>query len=98
MPDPIKAMEIMSQLNMEGGSEPSAKARSTANDKDANPEKAEKFRQDLEKAKADRVRTSGGGSAAGDTRFLKPKYNVGGTVKSASSRADGCAIRGKTRA
>jgi hypothetical protein len=86
MPDPIKAMQIMSQLNMEGGSEPSAKARSTANDKDANPEKAEKFRQDLEKAKADRVRTSGGGGGAGDTRFLKPKYNAGGKVSEASHK------------
>ena len=40
----------------------------------------------------------GGGGAAGDTKFLKPKYKAGGKVKSASSRADGCAIRGKTRA
>jgi hypothetical protein len=40
----------------------------------------------------------GGGGAAGDTKFLKPKYKSGGKVKSASSRADGCAIRGKTRA
>ena len=39
----------------------------------------------------------GGGGAAGDTKFLKPKYKAGGKV-SASSRADGCAIRGKTRA
>jgi len=28
----------------------------------------------------------------------KPKLKTGGMVKSASSRADGCAIRGKTRA
>jgi hypothetical protein len=40
----------------------------------------------------------GGGGAAGDTKFLKPKYKAGGNVKSASSRADGCAVRGKTRA
>jgi len=39
----------------------------------------------------------GGGGAAGDTKFLKPKYKAGGAVKSASSRADGCCIRGKTR-
>lgn len=38
----------------------------------------------------------GGGGGAGDTRFLKPKYKTGGKV-SASSRADGCAIRGKTK-
>jgi hypothetical protein len=40
----------------------------------------------------------GGGGAGGDTKFLKPKYKKGGTVKSASSRADGCCIRGKTKA
>ena len=39
---------------------------------------------------------SGGGGAAGDTKFLKPKYKAGGKV-SASSRADGCAVRGKTK-
>ena len=33
--------------------------------------------------------------AAGD---LRPDFKSGGKVKSASSRADGCAIRGKTRA
>lgn len=37
-----------------------------------------------------------GGGAAGDTKFLKPKYKAGGKV-SASSRADGCAVRGKTK-
>jgi hypothetical protein len=40
----------------------------------------------------------GGGGAGGDTKFLKPKYKKGGAVKSASSRADGCCIRGKTKA
>jgi hypothetical protein len=42
--------------------------------------------------------SGGGGGAAGDTKFLKPKYKAGGKVKSASSRADGCAVRGKTKA
>lgn len=41
--------------------------------------------------------SGGGGGGAGDTRFLKPKYKTGGKV-SASSRADGCAIRGRTKA
>ena len=41
---------------------------------------------------------STGGGGGGDTKFLKPKYKAGGKVKSASSRADGCAIRGRTRA
>lgn len=31
-------------------------------------------------------------------RMRKPSYAKGGKVKSASSRADGCCIRGKTRA
>lgn len=40
--------------------------------------------------------SGGGGGGAGDTKFLKPKYKAGGKV-SASSRADGCAIKGKTK-
>ena len=40
----------------------------------------------------------GGSGGGGDTKFLKPKYKAGGKVKSASARADGCCIRGKTRA
>ena len=42
--------------------------------------------------------TGGGGGGGGDTKFLKPKYKAGGKVSSASKRADGCAIRGKTKA
>ena len=53
MPDPIKAMEMMSQLNLGGGDEPAAKARSKANDKQANPETAKKFESALEKARAE---------------------------------------------
>ena len=46
---------------------------------------------------------SGAGGTMGDGPFksgkiLKPNYKSGGKVKSASARADGCAIRGKTRA
>jgi hypothetical protein len=41
--------------------------------------------------------TSGGFGGAGDTKFLKPKYKAGGTVSSASKRADGCCVKGKTR-
>ena len=47
----------------------------------------------------------GGSGGASDMRFMKgignkpdPTYKKGGTVKSASARADGIAIRGKTRA
>ena len=126
MPDPIKAMEMMNQLNLGYGSDPEFKKRSMDNNPKMNPEKAAQFREALETEKeANRVlremkrdqaidkarefvkdgksvfRPSGGGGgggAAGDTKFLKPKYKAGGKVKSASSRADGCAIRGKTRA
>ena len=124
MPDSIKAMEIMSQLNMEGGKEPSAKARSMANDKDKNPEVAEKFKSDLEKAKAEVRRISeetkakseaerprtyterlqdmgrlpkGGGVMPKSNRDITKNYKTGGKVSSASKRADGCAIRGRTK-
>jgi hypothetical protein len=46
----------------------------------------------------------GGGSGSGGmgtgkmNRDITKNYKKGGTVKSASSRADGCAIRGKTKA
>jgi hypothetical protein len=65
-----------------------------------------------EKAKANEYTKSysgntrgGGGGGASDLDFAgmgirkpKPTYKSGGTVKSASSRADGCCIRGKTKA
>jgi hypothetical protein len=43
----------------------------------------------------------GGGGAGGDFSGMKgldKPFKAGGKVKSASTRADGCAIRGKTRA
>lgn len=148
MPDPIKAMEIMNQLNLEYGNEPPAKSRSKDNDKKSNPDKAERFRQSMEDATTEReaqknlrkietnkakfevgkmaeqhnaektsaneyrkypasTRPAGGGGAGagGDLEKgmmgsrLKPLNKAkGGTIKSASSRADGIAIRGKTRA
>jgi hypothetical protein len=98
--------------------------------------KAEKVKQDNEKAKAEfskmaeeqkakveaeRPRTyterlqdmgrlpkpsSGGSGGGGDfgsgiqkmNKDIKRNYKAGGKVKSASSRADGCCIRGKTKA
>ena len=127
MPDPIKAMEMMSQLNLGGGDEPAAKARSTANDREANPETAKKFDSALEKARAEVSKiteqvksepkytgkaysdtgpktgpTSGGfGGSMGTgkmNRDITKNYKAGGKVSSASKRADGCAIRGKTKA
>jgi hypothetical protein len=44
---------------------------------------------------------SGGGGAGGDLSGMKgldKPFKAGGKVKSASKRADGCAIRGKTKA
>ena len=46
-------------------------------------------------------RAGGGGGAGGDFSGMKGldrPYKAGGRVSSASKRADGCAIRGKTRA
>ena len=130
MPDPIKAMEMMSQLNLGGGDEPAAKARSRANDKEANPETAKKFESALEKARAEvskiteKVKSEpkytgkaysdtgpktgptsggfggggGGGMGTGKmNRDITKNYKAGGKVSSASKRADGCAVKGKTR-
>lgn len=49
------------------------------------------------------VPTGGGGAALGDiekmmsSRIKKPSYKKGGSVSTASKRADGVAIRGRTR-
>ena len=144
MPDPIKAMEMMNQLNLDYGDEPAAKSRSKSNDRASNLDKAEQFKQNVEdaitereaqknlrkiesnKAKAEIAEiaekhraekaaanqytknfsgnTRGGGGGGSSQSLLqkmnplsKP-YKAGGKVKSASSRADGCCIRGKTKA
>jgi hypothetical protein len=47
------------------------------------------------------TRAGGGGGAGGDFSGMKgldKPFKAGGKVSSASKRADGCAIRGKTRA
>jgi hypothetical protein len=60
--------------------------------------KAEKF----EKAKEKRGGGGGGGGGVMPIdkmlKMNKMNYKAGGKVKTASSRADGCCIRGKTRA
>jgi hypothetical protein len=59
-----------------------------------------KFDEALERAKSDREK-SGSGSSSGmpkSNRDLTKNYKAGGKVSSASKRADGCAIRGKTKA
>ena len=47
MPDPIKAMEMMNQLNLGYGNEPEFKKRSMDNNPKFNPEKAAQFREAL---------------------------------------------------
>jgi hypothetical protein len=81
--------------------EKDSKARAAENEdmKDKRQPKSDLIRQaEIEKMKEILNKPRGGGGAAGDTKFLKPKYKAGGKVSSASKRADGCAIRGKTRA
>ena len=56
MPDPIKAMEMMSQLNLGYGNEPEFRKKSVSNNPKVNPEKAAEFRMALETEKeANRV-------------------------------------------
>ena len=59
-----------------------------------------KFDEILEKAKSDREKSGGGGGGGmpKSNRDLLRNMKAGGKVSSASKRADGCAIRGKTKA
>ena len=60
-----------------------------------------KFDEALERAKSDREKSGPGGSGSSmpkSNRDLLRNMKAGGKVSSASKRADGCAIRGKTRA
>jgi hypothetical protein len=50
------------------------------------------------KAKSDRTESSGAMKGDFKTSEIRKGFKAGGKVKSASARADGCAIRGKTRA
>lgn len=142
MPDPIKAMEMMNQLNLDYGDQPEVKSRAPRNE---DPETKRKFDEKLEEARTEReaqkalkkiefnkaraevadiaakekasradaneykkypasTRPAGGGGGGGgmggklSNRDLTRAYKKGGAVKSASSRADGCCIRGKTKA
>jgi hypothetical protein len=44
-----------------------------------------------------RLTTGGGGAMPKSNRDITKNYKVGGKVSSASKRADGCAIKGKTK-
>jgi hypothetical protein len=128
VPDPIKAMEMMNQLNLGYGDEPEFRRRSMGNNPKFNSEKAAQFREALETEKeANRVLRemkrdqaiekarefvkegksafepkSGGGSGSGGgipklNRDITKAYKNGGNVSTASKRADGCCIKGKTK-
>jgi hypothetical protein len=58
-----------------------------------------KFDEVFEKVKSEPVKPSGGSSSGmpKSNRDLTKNYKSGGKVSSASKRADGCAIKGKTR-
>ena len=126
MPDPIKAMDMMNQLNLGYGNEPEFKKKAMSNNPKVNPEKAAEFRQAFETEKeANRVLREmkrdkaidkarefvkegksafGPSGASGNmgmsklsSRDITKNYKKGGKVSSASSRADGCATKGKTK-
>jgi len=65
--------------------------------KEASARRSETAKEAI-KAKSDRTRSSGAMSGDFKTSEIRKGFKAGGKVKSASSRADGCAIRGKTRA
>jgi hypothetical protein len=126
VPDPIKAMDMMNQLNLGYGNEPEFKKKAMSNNPKVNPEKAAEFRQAFETEKeANRVLREmkrdkaidkarefvkegksafGPSGASGNmgmsklsSRDITKNYKKGGKVSSASSRADGCATKGKTK-
>ena len=77
--------------------------------REANAKKSIQDLRDLREGKItnddlkERVRARGGAGGGGMPsdkmdKMKKMNYKAGGKVKSASSRADGCAIRGKTKA
>jgi len=83
-----------------------AKSKAAENEefKDKRQPKSDLIRQaEIERMKEilNKPKVSGGGGGMGSgkmSRDITKNYKAGGKVKSASARADGCAIRGKTRA
>lgn len=63
-------------------------------DEPTQPKGAKERYEELQKSK----KGGGGGAMPKSNRDITKNYKAGGKVKSASARADGCAIRGKTRA
>ena len=96
-----------------GAEERAARAEKAAAKAAENAEYADKrvkasplvAKAELAKMKAITGGGASGGYGEGDleqgmkgSRMPKPKLKAGGKVKSASARADGCCVRGKTRA
>ena len=66
--------------------------------KETSPELQKSFAEKLEKLSRSSGGSGGGGGVPKLNRDLTKNMKSGGKVSSASKRADGCAIRGKTRA
>jgi len=68
---------------------------------DAAVAKMEELKQQMEARKAARAAAKSGGGGSGAVGNIgqkrTPEHKKGGVIKSASSRADGCAQRGKTK-
>jgi hypothetical protein len=86
--------------------EKDSKARAAENEdmKDKRQPKSDLIRQaEIDKMKEilNKPKTGGGGGGAGTPKVgakRTPEFKKGGKVSSASKRADGCCVRGKTRA
>ena len=66
--------------------------------KETSPELQKSFAEKLEKVSKSSGGSGGGMGTGKMNRDMTKAYKAGGKVSSASKRADGCAIRGKTRA
>ena len=82
--------------------DPKGKAVENKEFEDKRQQKSKLIQQtEMDKIKEIFERSKGGGGGGGMpklNRDLTKNYKAGGKVSSASKRADGCAIRGKTRA
>jgi hypothetical protein len=82
--------------------DPKGKAAENKEFEDKRQQRSKLIQQtEMDKIKEIFERSKGGGGGGGMpklNRDLTKNYKAGGKVSSASKRADGCAIRGKTRA
>jgi hypothetical protein len=98
--DPIKSTFEKEQIRKMGDA--LDKAGVPLPKKDSFPKTTAAFeeiaRSDAERAARKAEKTSGGGGAMPKSnRDITKNYKAGGKVSSASSRADGCAVKGKTK-